>query len=260
MAAWLKDNSCIYNKIMYSYHQTDMKRLWIEKAEEFANIVVKYLMNWYKSMRTCFGKLSRLPTGSGTQEMTQKDEGIRRKFGCLKTHINRQRGKQLRGLTEKLSTAAGPSTSGMLSSGEDSDGDTCDVTLAIQEDYTSSDVCHPQSCLPEVQSAPTSTTSSASKSKVKSSDSILKECVVESRRLQDKVDTLLFEQYTSHDSQVQFALFFTSMIPRSSSCIIQIHIINSHSSIYLQPTQLYLQTSHQDQQNPVGQSYPPPQQ
>ncbi len=113
-------------------------------------------------------------------------------------------GKQLIGLSEKLSTSASPSTSGRLSSGEDSDDDTHDVALAIQENYTQSDVCHPQSCPPKVQSALTSATSSDSKSKsktkVKSSDSILKECVVESRRLQDKLETFLPKQDTSYDS------------------------------------------------------------
>ncbi len=49
----------------------------------------------------------------------ERNEGIRLKFSWLKTHINRQRGKQLGGLTEKLSIAAGPSTSRRLSSGED---------------------------------------------------------------------------------------------------------------------------------------------
>ncbi len=56
------------------------------------------------------------------------------------------------------------------------------------------------------KSAPTSATSSASKSKskskVKSSYSFLKEHVVESRRLQDKVETLLSEQDNSPDSGV----------------------------------------------------------
>ncbi len=66
---------------------------------------------------------------------------------------------------------------------------------------------------PEMQSAPTSATKSKSKSKVKSSDSILNEHIVESRRLQDKVETLLSRQDTSHDFQVEIALFFTSMIP-----------------------------------------------
>ncbi len=134
----------------------------------------------------------------------------------IKTHISRQRGKQLRGLTEKLFTTAGPSTSRRLSSGEGSDDDTHNVTLAIQEDCTLSDVCHPQSCPPKVQSAPTSATSSASKfkskSKVRSSDSILKEHVLESRRLQDTLETPLSEQGTSRYSGVQFGLFFTSMI------------------------------------------------
>ncbi len=163
-------------------------------------------MSWYKSMRHNFEKLFILPTGLGAQELTQRNKEILRKFSWLKTHINRQRGKQLGGLTVKLSTAASPSNSKRLSSGEDSDGDAHDVALSIQEDCTPSNVCRPQSCLPEVQSAPTSATSSVSKSKskVKSSDNILKE----SRRLQDKVDTLLSEQ----DSRLQFGLFFTSMI------------------------------------------------
>ncbi len=196
MAKWLKDNPCIYNRKLDSYHQTDMKkRLWIDKAKEFPNVDVEYLMSWYKSMRTRLGKLSRLPSRSGAQDLTERDEGILCKFSWLKTHISRQRGKQLRGLTEKLSTAAGPSTSGKLSSPEDSDDDTHGVALAIQADCTLSDVYRPLSCPPEVQSAPVSATSfaskSKSKSKVKSSDSILKEHVVKSRRLQDKVETLI---------------------------------------------------------------------
>ncbi len=100
------------------------------------------------------------------------------------------------------------------------------VMLPIQEDCTLSNVCHPQSCPPEVKSAPTSATSSVSKSKsksnVKSSDSILKEHVVNSRRLHDKVETLLSEQGPSHDSRVQFGLFFTCMIP----CIDEIMMID----------------------------------
>ncbi len=80
MAEWLKDNPCIYNKKLDSYRQIDMKkRLWIEKAQEFPNFVVEYLMSWYKSTRTRFGKLSRLPTGSGAQKLTQTDEGIHHK-------------------------------------------------------------------------------------------------------------------------------------------------------------------------------------
>ncbi len=82
-----------------------------------------------------------------------------------------------------MSTAASPSTSGRLSS----DVDARDVALAIQEDCTLS--------------------------KVKSSDSILKEYVFESRMLKEKVETLLSKETTSHDSRVEFGLFFTSMIP-----------------------------------------------
>ncbi len=71
------------------------KRLWIENAQEFPNVDVEYLMSWHKCIRTSFGKLSRLPTGSGGQELTQRDEAILCKFSWLKTHTSRQRGKQL---------------------------------------------------------------------------------------------------------------------------------------------------------------------
>ncbi len=101
IAEWLRHNLCIYINKLDSYCQTDMKkRLWIEKApQEFPNIDVEYLMSWCNSMRTRFGKLSRLPTGSGAQDLTEREEGILRKFCWLKTHISRQRGKQLGGLT-----------------------------------------------------------------------------------------------------------------------------------------------------------------
>ncbi len=59
------------------YHQTDMRKsLWIEKAQEFSFFDVEYLMSWYKSMRTRFGKLSRLMRGYSA------------KCSWLKTHIN----------------------------------------------------------------------------------------------------------------------------------------------------------------------------
>ncbi len=76
MAKWLKDNPSIYNKKLDSYRQTDMKkRLWIKKAKEFPNVDIEYLMSWYKSMRTHFRKLSRLPPGSGAKELTKGMKG-----------------------------------------------------------------------------------------------------------------------------------------------------------------------------------------
>ncbi len=148
--------------------QTDMKRkLWIEKANDFPNVDVEYLMCWYKSMRTCFGKLSRLPTELGAQELIKRDKGMLCKFSWLKILISRQRDKQLGGMTEKLSTAGDPSTSRRLSSGKDSDDDTLDVALDIQANCILSKVCHPQSCSPEVHSAISSAFKSKPKSKVK---------------------------------------------------------------------------------------------
>ncbi len=97
MAEWRKDNPYIYNKMLDPYHQTNMKkRLWIDKAKDFPSIDVEYLMSWYKSMRTHFGKLSRLPWVR-CPGADQKGPGICHKFGWLKIDISRQGmgGKQL---------------------------------------------------------------------------------------------------------------------------------------------------------------------
>ncbi len=72
MAEWLKMNPCLYNKKLETYRNTDMKkRLWQDKTAELSNCDVEYLLSWYKSMRTRYGKLSKLPTGSGAQELTE---------------------------------------------------------------------------------------------------------------------------------------------------------------------------------------------
>ncbi len=101
MAEWLKMNPCLYNKKLEIYRNTDIKRLWEDKAAEFSNVDVEYLLNWYKSMRTRYGKLSKLPTRSGAQELTERDVGIPGKFAWLKSHISRQPGRQLGGVSIK---------------------------------------------------------------------------------------------------------------------------------------------------------------
>ncbi len=73
MVEWLKSNPCLYNKKLEDYRKTDMKqRLWEGKAAEFPNVDVAYLLGWYKSIRTHFGKLSKIPSGSGVQELTDE--------------------------------------------------------------------------------------------------------------------------------------------------------------------------------------------
>ncbi len=56
MAKWLKSNPCLYNKKLEDYRKTDVKqRLWEDKAAEFPNVDVTYLLGWYKAIRTRFG-------------------------------------------------------------------------------------------------------------------------------------------------------------------------------------------------------------
>ncbi len=73
----------------------------MDQAAEFTNVDVDYLLSWYKSIRTRFGKMSKIPSGSGTQDLTDRDAGILSKFAFLKTHISRQRGTQLVGVSIK---------------------------------------------------------------------------------------------------------------------------------------------------------------
>ncbi len=97
MVEWLKSNPCLCNKKLEDYKKTDMKqRLWDDKAAEFPNVDVAYLLGWYKSIRTRFGKLSMIPSGSGAQELAGRDASILTKFAFLKTHITRQWGMQLK--------------------------------------------------------------------------------------------------------------------------------------------------------------------
>ncbi len=173
MAKWLKSNPSVYNKRLEDYRKTDMKqRLWEGAAAEFPNVDVAYLLGLYKSIRTCFGKLSKIPSGSGAQELTDRDASILTKFAFLKSHITRQRGTQLEGvsiknqldlnnlfifhihmyycitfilcnpcfvllhlqLAAKLATAAGP----RASSGEESDDGTADVVDVLASTSTMS--------------------------------------------------------------------------------------------------------------------------
>ncbi len=52
-------------------------------------------------MRTRYGKLSKLPTGSGAQEHTERDARILRKFAWLKSHFSRQQRRQHSGVSIK---------------------------------------------------------------------------------------------------------------------------------------------------------------
>ena len=77
MIDWIKDNPCLYNKKLDIYRDRQLKlRLWKEKAKEFVNtdIDVEYLQSWYKSIRIRYSKLSKVVTGSGAQDHTERDD------------------------------------------------------------------------------------------------------------------------------------------------------------------------------------------
>ncbi len=184
MAEWLQSIPCLYNKKLEAYRKADMKkRLWVDKVAKFTNVDVDYLLVWYNSIRTHFGKLSKIPFGSGAQDLTEQLS----KLACLKNHISRQRGTQLGGvslknqldftnlllfhihmyycitfifsnpcfvllylqLDAKLTTAARP----RASLGQESDDSTADV-IKVLASSTMSSSPRPMSCPPELTRPP----------------------------------------------------------------------------------------------------------
>ncbi len=72
MAEWLQSNPCLNNKKLESYRKADMKKcIWVDKAAEFTSIDLDYLLGWYMSIRTRFGKLSNILSWFGAHNLTE---------------------------------------------------------------------------------------------------------------------------------------------------------------------------------------------
>ena len=87
MVEWLSEHPVLWNKKMKDYKDTQMKEaLWIEQAGKMDKDVNE-LKVWYKSLRTRFGRLKKMPSGSGTQEFSERDKWILQKLKFLRPHI-----------------------------------------------------------------------------------------------------------------------------------------------------------------------------
>ena len=95
-ADWLRENDLIYNKKAILYKETwRREQLWQQLSELLQKrYTVVELKRWFKSMRTVFGKITRMQSGSGRLELTERMEWIRDTFKFIRPHIARKKGVQ----------------------------------------------------------------------------------------------------------------------------------------------------------------------
>ena len=83
----LGDHPEIYNKKLTAYQYKAKKdAAWAERAARLAKSVA-FLLVWYRSIRTRYGKLAKMKSGTGA-EQTEKDAWILRRFHFLHPHIH----------------------------------------------------------------------------------------------------------------------------------------------------------------------------
>ncbi|KAH3867713.1 hypothetical protein DPMN_030846 [Dreissena polymorpha] len=88
MIEWLKEHPILYNKKLSSYKDKAKKdSLWNEQAVLLEKDV-SILHVWYRSIRTRFGKLAKLKSGSGSGERTECDLWVLENFKFFKSHIH----------------------------------------------------------------------------------------------------------------------------------------------------------------------------
>lgn len=89
MVDWLQapNQECLLNKKHRNYMKKGLKdALWEEKATEMEKSS-EILKKWYSNMRTRYGKLRQAPSGSGSLELTERDQWILRHFEFLRPHL-----------------------------------------------------------------------------------------------------------------------------------------------------------------------------
>ncbi|MEW8548748.1 MAG: hypothetical protein AB2693_35045 [Candidatus Thiodiazotropha sp.] len=87
MVEWLAEHPVLWNKKMKDYKDIHMKdALWREQAGKMDKDINE-LKVWYKSLRTRYGRLRKMPSGSGVQELSDRDRWILQKLEFLRPHI-----------------------------------------------------------------------------------------------------------------------------------------------------------------------------
>jgi hypothetical protein len=94
MADWLGDHPELYNKKLNAYKDKVKKdAAWAEQAARLDKPVA-FLLVWYRSIRTRYGKLAKMKSGAGA-EKTERDAWILRRLHFLRPHIHEVKPRNL---------------------------------------------------------------------------------------------------------------------------------------------------------------------
>ena len=131
LAAWLRDNPCIYDKTHKDYAQKGKRdRLFEERAKALdPPLTGNQLRTWYQSTRTAVGRHDmKLPSGSAAvQNMSHRKRFLKRTFGFLQKYMKdtsrRQPGTSLQQKIKARSQQSQGSSAGSMPEEEEDDDD-----------------------------------------------------------------------------------------------------------------------------------------
>ena len=140
---FVKEHPEMYDKEHARFHDRHRKEaLWPEISAEL-KLQPFDVRRWFKSQRTCYGKLSKLQSGQAPREMTKRQSWVYQQMGFHKTHIRHK------GANRSSGFEASPNTSRH----EESRGST------IGTEHLESSVLRESASQPIITSTPVSTDS-----------------------------------------------------------------------------------------------------
>ena len=83
----LKDHKELYDKTNQHFNDKARKECLWRRFTNSCQLSVKLCKTWFKSKRTCYGKLMQFKSQQAPKEMTERQNWIQDKFNFLKTHV-----------------------------------------------------------------------------------------------------------------------------------------------------------------------------